>query len=159
MHPCLPNASATVSGQRPAHGIACLLEVAQQGERVDPLLDRQDLAPSVRNPSPRPRGLATFHTPTDARYQGEERSGDRGSTVLTGEKCNAGAGWAWRVIDSQMAGGYSPLDFSPFRRFVLGFWESGRERGGEVYAESRVEGSTRLAADQIRRPESGKAWR
>jgi hypothetical protein len=38
-------------------------------------------------------------------------------------------GSAWRVIDSENAGGYSPLDFPPFRRFVLGFWETERERG------------------------------
>jgi hypothetical protein len=36
---------------------------------------------------------------------------------------------AWRVIDSEKAGRYSPLDFPPFGRFVLGFLETERERG------------------------------
>ena len=37
--------------------------------------------------------------------------------------------WAWKVIDSQRAGGYSPLDFPLFGRFVLGFLKTERDRG------------------------------
>jgi hypothetical protein len=35
-----------------------------------------------------------------------------------------GGSWARRVIDSEKVGGYSPLDFPPFKRFVLGFLET-----------------------------------
>ena len=33
------------------------------------------------------------------------------------------------VFDSQRAGGYSPLDFPLFGRFVLGFLETERDKG------------------------------
>ena len=47
------------------------------------------------------------------------------------------------VFDSQRAGGYSPLDFPLFGRFVLGFLETERDRGRSVYAEPRSRWSTR----------------
>jgi hypothetical protein len=37
---------------------------------------------------------------------------------------------ARKVFDSQGVGGYSPLDFPPYGRFVLGFLETGRKGGG-----------------------------
>jgi hypothetical protein len=38
-------------------------------------------------------------------------------------------GLGLEVIDSEKSGGYSPLNFPPFGRFVLGFLETKRERG------------------------------
>ena len=51
------------------------------------------------------------------------------------------AGWAWRVIDSEKAGGYSPLDFPLFGGLVLGFLETERDRGrsGSCRASFEVE--------------------
>jgi hypothetical protein len=61
--------------------------------------------------------------------------------------------WARKVFDSQRAGGYSPLDFSPFGRFVLGFLGIERDRGGSEFGiRSLVRGGTRgPATDQRRR--------
>ena len=46
-----------------------------------------------------------------------------------GRKVQYRSDWAWKVIDSEKAGGYSPLDFPPLGRFVLGLFETERERG------------------------------
>jgi hypothetical protein len=37
--------------------------------------------------------------------------------------------WTRKGFDWQRAGGYSPLDFPPLGRFVLGFLETEQDRG------------------------------
>jgi hypothetical protein len=51
------------------------------------------------------------------------------------------------VIDSEKAGGYSPLDFLPLGRFVLGFLETERERGSRSVCRISVEGRRGPAED------------
>ena len=107
--------------------------------------------------SPRPPGLATF--PARARYQGQEGSAEESSSVLTARRSNLGAVGPER-FDSQRAGGYSPLDFPLFGRFVLGFLETERDRGGAVYAEPRSRWSTRPGDGSDTQGEiPGNAWR
>jgi hypothetical protein len=66
-------------------------------------------------------------------------------------------GLGLEVIDSEKAGGYSPLDFPPFGRFVLGFLETGRERGSRSVCRILVEESTRPRRSiKCARAESGK---
>ena len=84
--------------------------------------------------------------PTDARYLGEERSGDRSSTVLTARRRGPGW-WVRKGFDSQRAGGYSPLGFPPFGRFVLGFLETEREKGEEHRTQSLVRCGARGPGD------------
>jgi hypothetical protein len=63
-----------------------------------------------------------------------------------------------KVFDSQRAGGYSPLDFPPFGRFVLGFLETERGRGGAVYEEPRSRWGTRPGDSDTQGEIPGNAW-
>jgi hypothetical protein len=110
---------------------------SQQGERVVPHLDRQPRHPRSGTPL---LGLEASQSFPPMRVIQVRSAATEAETCSRGGRVQCWAGSAWRVIDSENAGGYSPLDFPPFGRFVLGFLETERERGGEVYAESRSRG-------------------
>ena len=73
--------------------------------------------------------------------------------MLTGREVQWCAGLGLRVIDSENAGGYSPLNFPPSGGLCWASGSQSEKGGGEVYAESRSRGARGAATDQLAKGE------